>query len=519
MIAPIPTPARVKRPASRLRSPKTAVAGILALMASGCSAVGPNFAPPAIPAATRYISVDEASTSDPVTASIQQRIALGEEVRGDWWSLFRSTNLDLLVKQAITGSLTLQSAQARLAEARESVAAAAAALYPQASLAASLDYEKESVATFGLKPDNVHLPPNFNVFQVGPTVSYSPDLFGGVHRQIEQQSALADLQRDQLYAAYLSLTGNTVTQAITLAITREQLKALQDVLDIDEQNVTLVQREAQDGTVSQSDVIQAQSQLAADKTLKPALDQQLSTAKHALAVLVGRASGDWTPPDLEISSLTLPGRLPVSLPSELAHQRPDILGAEAQLHAASARIGIATAQLYPSITLSAGITPVSLNGSNLFNPASMAWSAAAGLTQPIFDGGMRRAQRRAALDDFKASAADYQQTVLQAFAQVADVLQALNHDADLLVAERRAAELAAESERLQRIAYVRGGAGVINLLDAQRQYQQARAGYLRAEGQRYQDTVQLLVAMGGGWWGADLDKGPASSAKIGGNSK
>ena len=189
---------------------------------------------------------------------------------------------------------------------------------------------------------------------------------------------------------------------------------------------------------------------------------------------------------------------------QVSGQRPDILAAEAQLLASSARIGIATAQLYPQITLSAGTTASSLNGSNLFSGGSLVWSLAAGLTQPIFDGGLQRAQRRAALADFKASAADYQQTVLLSFGQVADILQALQHDGDLTTAQQRALGLASDSVRLQRINYARGGAGILNLLDAQRQHQQALLGYARAQTQRYQDTVQLLAAMGGGWWDANL---------------
>jgi NodT family efflux transporter outer membrane factor (OMF) lipoprotein len=202
----------------------------------------------------------------------------------------------------------------------------------------------------------------------------------------------------------------------------------------------------------------------------------------------------------------------VSIPSQLVHQRPDIQAAEAQLHAASAQIGIATAQLYPSITLSAGVSASSLNGGNLFSPAGLVWSIAAGLAQPIFDGGMREAERRAALAGFKESAADYQQTVLQAFGQVADILQALMHDTNLLTAQSRALSMASEAVRLQRISYGSGGSGIIGLLDAQRQYQQAKLGYVRAEAQRYQDTVQLLVAMGGGWWDQKL-----ASADGGGN--
>ncbi len=348
------------------------------------------------------------------------------------------------------------------------------------------------------------MPSNFNLLQVGPTASYTIDLFGGARRRIEQRSAVVDFQRDQLDAAYLVLTGETVTQALQVAAVRAQQKAVAQILDLDRQNLALVRQERQAGTVPDSDVVTAEIQLAADETLEPGLDQQLSVAKHALAVLTGRAPGDWSPPDFDLATLTLPGQLPVSLPSELVHQRPDILAAEADLHAASAQIGIATAQLYPTITLSGGISASSLNGGNLFSPAGLVWSIAGGLVQPIFDGGMRRAEQRAALAAFKASAADYQETVLHSFGQIADILEALTHDADQLAAQQFALKTAAESVRLQTINYRAGGVGILQLLDAQRQYQQALLGYVRAQAQRYQDTSQLLVAMGGGWWGANL---------------
>jgi len=355
-----------------------------------------------------------------------------------------------------------------------------------------------------LHPDAVPLPPNFNLFQIGPTVSYALDLFGGTRRQIERAAALADVRHDALDAAYLALTGNVVIEAVDVAAIRGQQKAVSDTLEIDRENLSLVQRERKAGTVPDSDVITAESQLATDETQLPGLDQQLSVARHALAVLLGRAPGDWSPPNFDLATLTLPDRLPVSLPSELVHQRPDIQAAEARLHAASAQIGVATAQLYPSITLSGAIGVAGLDGGHLFDPAGLVWSVAAGLTQPIFDGGTRQAVRRAALALFKAAAADYQQTVLQGFGQVADILQALAHDADLLAAQQHALDMATEAVRLQRIDYANGGIGILGMLDAQRQYQQARLGYVRAEAQRYQDTIQLLVAMGGGWWGADL---------------
>jgi NodT family efflux transporter outer membrane factor (OMF) lipoprotein len=487
------------------RSGARTVAAVLSMAVAGCT-VGPDFEVPKLPSVTRYTSPSEATVPGPdATKSVPaQAIAIGERVAANWWTLFRSSKLDLLVKQAIAGNLTLESAKARLAEAREAIAVATSALYPQIGLNAGVSEQKQSAETFGLTPNVAPLPSSFNLFQVGPTASYTPDLFGQTHRRIEQQVALAEYQSDQLDAAYLTLTGNTVSLALQAAAVRSQLKALNDILAIDRQNVELVRKQRQTGTVPDSDVIVAESQLASDETIQPGLEQQLSVAKHALAVLIGRAPGSWSPPDFDLAAFALPRRLPVSIPSELVHQRPDIQAAEAQLHAASAQIGIATAQLYPSITLSAGITASSLNGGELFSPGGLVWSIAAGLTQPIFDGGMREAERRAALAAFKESAADYQQTVLRAFGQVADILQALTHDTNLLAAQRHALSMASEAVRLQRINYGSGGSGIIGLLDAQRQYQQAQLGYVRAEAQRYQDTVQLLVAMGGGWWDQKL---------------
>ena len=478
---------------------------MLVLALSGCAA-GPNFKAPPPPTTTGYVPRSEAAASDDDAgpAAPKQTLALGEKVAADWWTLFRSPDLDQVVQEAIAGSRTLESAKARLTQAREAIAASSSALYPQVGLTAGVARERVSATEFGLGPRAFPLPPNFNLFQVGPTASYTLDLFGGARRHIEQQSALADYQRDQLAAAYLTLTGDTVTEVVQVATIRGLLKVVGDILDIDRENLDLVRKERQAGTVPDSDVVIAESQLAEDETLQPGLEQQQSAAKHALAVLLGRAPGDWSPPDFDLASLTLPDQLPVSLPSELVHQRPDIQAAEAQLHAASAEIGIATAQLYPAITLSAAASTSALDARQLFDSAGLVWSIAAGLTQPLFDGGLRRAERRAALAAFKASAADYQQTVIQAFGQIADILQALTHDAHLLAAQQHALDMASESVRLQRISYSRGGTGILNLLDAQRQYQQALLAFTRAQAMRYQDTIQLLVALGGGWWDANF---------------
>ena len=214
----------------------------------------------------------------------------------DWWTLFRSPDLDRLVKQSIADSPTLDAAKARLVAAHEDVTATTGALYPQVGFSASVAREKVSAATFGLHPDAVILPPNFNLFEIGRTVSYALDLFGGTRRQIEQAAALADVQRDALDAAYLALTGNAVIDAVDVATIRAEQRAVNDTLDIDRQNLALVQREQQAGTVPDSDVVTAETQLATDETQLPGLDQQLSVARHALAVLLGRAPGDWLPP-------------------------------------------------------------------------------------------------------------------------------------------------------------------------------------------------------------------------------
>ncbi|HEY2595490.1 MAG TPA: TolC family protein, partial [Chloroflexota bacterium] len=269
------------------------IAAVFAAATAGCTTVGPNFKPPPAPTTTHYTSPGERTAPDPDDGSPSQTVALGEKVTADWWTLFRSPDLDGLVKQAIAGSPTLDSARARLVEAREGVIVARSALYPQIGFNASIAGEKQSAAMFGLQPNAFPLPSSYELFQFGPSASYTLDLFGGTRRRIEQQAALADYQGDELDAAYLALTGDSVTQAIQVASVRAQLKAVSDILDIDQQNLELVRTERKAGTVPDSDVVRAETQLATDKTLRPPLDQQLSIAKHALAVLTGRSPGDW----------------------------------------------------------------------------------------------------------------------------------------------------------------------------------------------------------------------------------
>jgi NodT family efflux transporter outer membrane factor (OMF) lipoprotein len=471
------------------------VALALALLAAACT-VGPDFKPPAAPEEKAFVQDVPPQPPAPGKDEVAQHFALGKKLADDWWTLFHSGKLTQVLEKAVAGNRTVVAAQASLAQAHEAVKQAAGAYYPQVILGAGAERQRINFTALGIKG----IPPVvFNTFSVVPTVSYDLDPFGGNTRRVEQQIALALAQEYQLDATYLTLTGNVVAQAIGIASLRAQLAALEDIIASDAENLSLVQRVFAAGEATQLDVESATSQLAADRTLLPPLRQQLSTARHALSVLAGAGPGDWTPPDFDMAELTLPAELPLSFPSELAHRRPDILTAEAQLHALTAAIGVATAQLYPDVTLSATFGFNTGSGQPLFVPASNVWSLASQLTAPIFEGGRLEAQERAAERAFDASYATYQQTVLTSFGQIADLLTALTHDAELLAEQRQALQAAEASLTLTRTTYTVGNVSLLQVLDAQRLYEQARLGFVRADAQRYLDTAQLFVALGGGW--------------------
>ena len=279
----------------------------------------------------------------------------------------------------------------------------------------------------------------------------------------------------------------------------------------DARNLELVRLKYEAGKAPRTDVLTAETQLAADRAALPGLRQQLAAARDALVVLSGRAPPAWSPPEFALEDFALPRELPLSLPSALARQRPDILAAEARLHADSAAIGVATANLYPSLTLSASLGQQALDGGSLFQSVNTFWSLAGGVTAPLFHGGTLRAQRRAAIDTYSASLASYEQTVLQGLQQVADNLQALAHDAELVDAQRQLLDSARTALALQRASYAAGKADLLQLIDAERTYQRARLGATQAQAQRLNDTAQLFVALGGGWWDAKLD--PSSAAR------
>jgi NodT family efflux transporter outer membrane factor (OMF) lipoprotein len=457
----------------------------------GC-VVGPNFHRPTAPGDAGYVMAgDQAAPHD---------VVLSPPSTGPWWRVFGSEPLDRTMDQALAGNLTLAAADANLAQARSAVAAAQGGLYPEIDANAGVQRERINLASFGFSgfpgiPGN----PTFSLYSVGLTASYALPTSGGTKRTIEGAAARAEAERHQADAAALTLTGQVAMQAATIAALRAEIDTAEAILVDDRNNLDLARKAEQAGGEAQGQRVGAQSQLAADEALIPPLRQQLAVARHALAILVGKAPADWTAPDFDLADLKAPASIPIGLPSDLVHRRPDILAAEAQLHAATADIGVATAKLYPSLTLTGTLTQSTLTPGQIFNFPSTAYSLGLGLTQPIFDGGRLRAERKETIAARQAALATYEMTVLRAFGQVADLLEALTHDDDAIAAETRAVNDAAANLKLVRAGYSEGGLALLPVIDAERSYNMARRGLVQAQAQRYLDTIQLFIATGADW--------------------
>lgn len=470
----------------------TLVAAAVATLLAGCT-VGPDFKRPDPPHAEQYVASQAATATTDAKPADRQELLLGESPATEWWHFFHSDALDQIVARALASNRRLTAEQWSLAQAQELVTAKAGERWPQIDATAGVGRQKYGAQFLGPLPK----PPPFTYFSIGATVSYTLDYTGGVSRSIEQQRALAEYQQHQVEAAQLTVTGNAVNQALEVASLRAQIVTVEALLDRDRENLKLVQVAFDAGSVSRLDVVSAQSQLASDMTLLPPLRQQLAEARHALALSLGTSPADPSLPELDLTQLTLPAQLPVSLPSELARRRPDILAAESQLHAATAAVGVATSNLYPRIDLTGSTGQQAITTAALFDKASNVWSIASGLVAPIFDGGTLRAEKRAAVDAMRSTAANYEHTVLAAFSQVADSLEALDNGTEQLHAQANAEAAARDTVTMTRQSYNEGNVGVLQVLDAERRYQQARIGYVRAEAQRYMDTAQLMLALGG----------------------
>lgn len=469
----------------------------LASVAPGCT-VGPEFHAPPAPSTSGYTTgrVSAEPAEAPMTGGKLQRFEWGQDLPGQWWILFGSPELNRLIQEAIRSYPDIAAQQAALRASREDVGAQFGQFFPQFQSNVLAERERVSGATIG--PGY----PGFisNVFQATANLSYTFDLFGGQRRTLEGLRAQAENERFKLQASYLTLMSNLVSSAIRVASLSDQITTTSDIIVLESKQLDFIRQRFEVGAQTRADVLQQESNLAQVRATLPALEQQRNVEEHALAVLTGRFPADFEPLRLSLADLTLPQDIPVSLPSSLVAQRPDIRAQESVLHAANAQVGVATANMLPQITLTGAIGRESLQWHTLFQPGSALWNVAGGVTQPIFEGGALRARRRAAIDRYEQANAQYRLTVLEAFQNVADSLTALEQDAKSVNAQSEALAAAESSLDLIQRQYDAGAVSYVALLSAQQLYSQARLALVRDIASRYIDTVSLFQSLGGGWW-------------------
>ena len=460
---------------------------------SGC-AVGPDFVHPEAPKLTHYNHGGD--TKESVTAEgISQGFEEGIGPVANWWSLYKSKQLDAAVIQGLADNPGLKAAQAYLRQSQENLRAGSGIFYPQLSATFAENRERNSPASIGSSaPASI-----FNITTLSSSVSYALDVFGGQRRTVEGLAAQVDQQRALTLGSYMMLTGNIVNTSIAIAAYRAEIDEFEQLIALERDQISIAEKQFKAGLTAYGAVLALRNQLHALEATLPPLRQKLSQAEHLLATLEGKTPAEFQPPTLQLTDISLPRQLPLSLPSELVRQRPDILAAEAQLHAASAGIGVATAALFPSVTLNGSYGQSSQTMNNLLNSGSNVWGIGASVTAPIFKGGTLLSQRRAAIGAYQQSFASYKQTVLAAFAQVADIVRALEHDAQLTQTEAQAVKDAELSLNLLKSNYQAGTANYLQVMVTDIQYRQAKIGYLQAEAQQLQDTTALFVALGGGW--------------------
>lgn len=467
---------------------------------SGCM-VGPNFHSPATtktkaytesPQPTKTISISGAGK-----AGISQHFLSGKDISAQWWTLFHSQELNELICKGIRHSPNLIAAKAALHEAQENLTAQiGSTLLPAVTAQIGGQRQRFSDASIGAsKVSSI-----FNLYNASINVSYTLDVFGGLRRQIEGFQAQVDYENYLLEAAYLTLTSNIVTTAITVASLQAQIHTTQELIHSQQAQLDILKKQYNLGGVSDADVLSQQAQLAQTQATLPPLKQSLAQNYHALAVLVGELPSEGPLPKFNLNKLTLPSELPISVPSELARQRPDIQASEALLHVASANVGVAVANMYPQISITGAIGYEGTVLSHLFKPHNSVWNYGGSILEPIFNGGALLAKKRAAVDAYDQACAQYRQTVLQGFQNVADALRALEHDAQTLKAQKQS-EIAAKNSLDITIKQFRlGGVSYLSLLNAERQYQTATISRIQAQAARYSDTAALFQALGGGWW-------------------
>jgi NodT family efflux transporter outer membrane factor (OMF) lipoprotein len=467
---------------------------------TGC-AVGPDFEPPAAPDVEGYtlapLSAKTASAG--VTGGEEQRLVQGLDIPGQWWTLFHSSALNTLIDEALKNNPTFSAAEAALRQAWENVYAAQGAFFPTAVVGYSPSRNKTATGVVFTSASSGK--PWFTLHTAQVVVTYAPDVFGGTRREVESLGATAEFQRFQVEAAYLTLTSNVVAAAVQEASLRGQIAATEEIIEIDTQALGILHKQFELGQVAGADVAAVEATLAQAQATLPPLQQKLAVQRDLLTALIGRFPSQEPAEKFDLASLHLPQDLPVSLPSKLVEQRPDVGAAEAQLHAASAAIGVAIAARLPQFTLTGNVGTVDNQISQLFiTPGTAFWILAGNVTQTVFDAGTLLHKERAAVAAFDQASAMYRSTVITAFQNVADALHAVQSDAETLKAAFVAERAAFESLEIARRQLQLGAISYLGLLAAENTYNTALLALVQAQAARYADTAALFQALGGGWW-------------------
>jgi NodT family efflux transporter outer membrane factor (OMF) lipoprotein len=476
--------------------PGIAIGALIAVL-GGC-AVGPDFERPKPPAGPVLPSgPQETATADAIGGNAQ-RFVTEMDIPGRWWSLFHSEKLDRLVDEALRANPNVVAAQAALKQARENLYAQQAEFFPTVggNFSASRNKTANEIAPF--LANNSQL---YNLYTPQLSVTYVLDIWGANRRQVESLQAQADYQRFQLEATYLTLAATVAVDAIQEANLRGQIAATERLVALQHELTMRVEKQrATLGTASELDLLAQQSAEAQTAATLPPLQKQLKQTRDALTALLGRMPVEEPDETFLLAELTLPHDLPVSLPSKLVEQRPDIRSAEEQMHAATAQVGVAVAAMLPNISLTANVGTSATQAAQLFQPGNGFWSVAGSLDQTIFDAGALLHKRRAADAAMDQAAAQYKETVITAFQNVADGLHALRSDADALTASADSERAAKRTLDLTTGQYKLGTISYVALLNAEQTYRQAELGLVQAQANRYADTVGLFQALGGGWW-------------------
>jgi NodT family efflux transporter outer membrane factor (OMF) lipoprotein len=506
----------MSRQGTRIRRAKARSLGfgmLLSAAAAGC-AVGPNYKRPALPAGDSYAPspLPQVTASAPAADGQAQEFSTARDISAQWWALFQSPELNALIQRAYAANPTIDAALATLKQAQENVYAQRGFFYPTIQASYTRQRSKLSGNTAqasepGIQGDGENitqsgpaLPVTYNFHTAEVTVGFTPDVFGGNRRQVESLQAQADAARYQLEAAYITLASNVVAAAIQEASVRAQITAAKAIIESNSHSLDILQEQLRLGYAMGLDVAAQESALAQSQQLLAPLERQLEQTRDLLRVLVGNAPDHDVPENFELSSLHLPEDLPLTLPSKLVEQRPDVLSAEEQVHAASAQIGVAVANRLPQFSISGDLGGDASHFSQMFWSSGTFWDVIGNVSQTIFDGGTLRHRQHAAEQALVQAAAQYRTTVLAAFQNVADTLHALYSDADALKAALAAQQAARVTLELTQRQLQAGYVNYLALLNAQQTYQQAEITLIQAQASRLGDTAALFQALGGGWW-------------------